>query len=324
MPIVYLHGVAIRDDDEALARAGKWFREVPWPTIEDHLREHVAPVLSDDSAQVPVTRIYWGDLGARFAWGGRSLVSHPIPDEPAVIPQPRGKARTRAARALREQSRRTIRETVTALRRPVEDFLPTFIGDVLTYVAGRGTAADPGPIPRRVLAGLDDAARVAAARHEPLVVVTHSMGGQILYDALTHFIPRTPSLRHIRVDFWCALGSQVGFFEELGLFLESDPGHGRKTGRLTPCPAAAYLGGWWNVWDHADLLSFRAEGIFDGVDDTPFFAAGSLATDHNRYLDHPDVYRTLAEKARAGLDADPRAPRRRSGGEGRQPPSPQE
>ncbi|MDN5794412.1 MAG: hypothetical protein L0H79_01505 [Intrasporangium sp.] len=324
MPIVYIHGVAIREDDETLAKAAKRFREVPWPTIASLLREYVAPVLADDAAGVPIMRVYWGDLGARFAWGGRSLVSRPLDEELAATPELSRGMRSRATRVLRETSRRTIRGTVAAIRRPVEDFLPTFIGDVLTYVAGRGTAAAPGSIPQRVLAGLEAAAATAASREEPLVVVTHSMGGQILYDALTHFIPRTPRLRHIRVDFWCALGSQVGFFEELGLFLESGPSHGEEAGLLTPCPSPEQLGGWWNVWDYADLLSFRAGGIFDGVDDTPFFAAGTLATDHNHYLDHPEVYRTLAEKVRVSLESDPGARWWRTNVEDRQPRSTQE
>lgn len=306
MPIVYIHGVAVRDEDEALARATRRFREVPWPTIEAHLREHVAPVISDDPAGVPIMRIYWGDLGAEFAWGGRSLVSRPLDEELTLADEAAGTGRPGPAEVLRERGRRTLRETVTAIRRPVEDFLPTFIGDVMVYIAGRGTATAPGPIPQRILVGLETAAFAAESRDEPLVVVTHSMGGQILYDALTHFIPRTPQLRHIRVDFWCALGSQVGFFEELKLFLESDPRYSAESGRLTPPPPAEHLGGWWNVWDHADLVSFRAEGIFEGVDDTAFFAAGTLATDHNRYLDHATVYRTLATRVAASLAADPR------------------
>lgn len=306
MPIVYIHGVAVRDEDEALARATRRFREVPWPTIEAHLRQHVAPVISDDPTGVPIMRIYWGDLGAEFAWGGRSLVSRPLDEELTLADEAAGTGHPGPAEVLRERGRRTLRETVTAIRRPVEDFLPTFIGDVMVYIAGRGTATAPGPIPQRILVGLETAAFAAESRDEPLVVVTHSMGGQILYDALTHFIPRTPQLRHIRVDFWCALGSQVGFFEELKLFLESDPRYSAESGRLTPPPPADHLGGWWNVWDHADLVSFRAEGIFDGVDDTAFFAAGTLATDHNRYLNHATVYRTLATRVAASLAADPR------------------
>ncbi|MEO7752343.1 MAG: hypothetical protein ABIS35_02925 [Terracoccus sp.] len=320
MPIVYIHGVAVRDEDPALADATKRFREVPWPRIQANLREHLAPVVSDDPDGVPIMRIYWGDLGAHFAWGGRSLISRPRgpqdPDDDEEVadtaeelvaargemgatseqPSPAGRLEEARVRGIER-----LRETATALRRPLEGFLPTFIGDVMTYVARRGTAEAPGPIPLRVLAGLETAAFAAASREEPLVVITHSMGGQILYDVLTHFLPRLPRYGEIRVDFWCATASQVGFFEELGLFLESDPGHSRATGVLTPQPSSEVLGGWWNVWDHADMLSFRAEGIFAGVDDSPFFVAGSLATDHNAYLDNRDFHRMLAVRVRESL-----------------------
>lgn len=320
MPIVYVHGVAVRDDDPVLARAAKRFREVPWPTIQALLAEHVAPSISGDPAGVPVMRIYWGDLGARFAWGGRSLVSHPadpelddeLDDDIAREVEDEDEDEQAADAPLegfRARRIRNVQATVAALRRPLEDFVTVFLGDVLTYVARRGTADGPGPIPQRVLDGLETAAFAAESRGEPLVVVTHSMGGQVLYDVLTHFLPRMPQYQHIRVDYWCATASQVGFFEELGLFLESTPDHGEETGVRTPLPSSEHLGGWWNVWDHADLLSFRADGVFEGVDDTAFFAAGTLVTGHNRYLASVAFHEMLAERIRASLDVEGHPPR---------------
>jgi hypothetical protein len=287
VPIVFVHGVAVRDEDAGLARASKAIGEVPWPAIEAKLREHVAPAISDDPGGVPVMRIYWGDLGAHFAFGGRSLVSRPL--DPSAAAE---EALAVAADAALEPRRiRGLRGAATLLRRPLEDFVPVFLGDVMTYISTRGTAQAPGPIIERVLAGLDTAAFAAESRGEPLVVLTHSMGGQIVYDLVTHFLPRMPEHRGIRIDYWCAAASQVGLFEELGLFLESEPGRGPEP---TAYPPSEHLGGWWNVWDHADLLSFRAEGVVDGVDDSAFFAAGSLATDHYRYLANAGFYRALA------------------------------
>ncbi len=315
MPIVFVHGVAVRDENEELNRALKRFRDVPWPAIEGLLREHVAPAISDDPAGVPIMRAYWGDLGARFAWDGRSLVSQPVAEELEDADDSASgetSARPRGGERLRDAGIRRMRTTVTAIRRPLEVILPTFLGDVMTYLSTRGTADDPGPIPLRVLETLDVAQFAADSRGEPLVVLTHSMGGQILYDLLTHFIPRMPEHRDIRVDFWCATASQVGLFEELKLFLESDPAIGSATDTLAPRPPAEHLGGWWNVWDHADLLSFRAAGIFDGLDDGPFFAAGTLATDHNRYLDSVPLYRALAGRIRESLDSDVESPGPRS------------
>ncbi|MEO6998859.1 MAG: hypothetical protein ABI112_12315 [Terracoccus sp.] len=314
MPIVFIHGVAVRDDDPVLARRMAPLGEVPWATIEAHLRQHVAPALSDDPGGVPVMRIYWGDLGARFAWGGRSLVSRPSssggPERVVDAAEQVAEAAVEVTPAvvedagrptLRERRARGVRGAVTAIRRPLEDFVPVFIGDVMTYIATRGTADAPGPIIQRTLDGLEVAAFAAESRREPLVVLTHSMGGQIVYDLVTHFLPRMPAHQALRVDYWCAAASQVGFFEELGLFLESSPDRGRDPASLTPLPSPDHLGGWWNVWDHADLLSFRAAGIFEGVDDSPFFAAGSLTTDHNKYLDQPEFYRLFAERLHVHL-----------------------
>ncbi|MHA3835415.1 hypothetical protein ACXR8F_06770 [Terrabacter sp. AAH1] len=297
MPIVFVHGVAVRDVDEQppeLARATRAFGEVAWPTIQGHLREHVAPAISSDPAGVPIMRVYWGDLGAQFAFGGRSLVSRPqdLPDA-AVEAVEEG---LEAVAGNEPRGIRRLRDMATTLRRPVEDFVPVFLGDVMTYVATRGTAQAPGPIVERVLAGLEAAAFAAESREEPLVVLTHSMGGQVVYDIVTHFLPRMPEHHGVRIDFWCAAASQVGYFEELGLFLESATDRGPGP---TAYPPSQHLGGWWNVWDHADLLSFRAEGIIEGVDDSAFFAAGTLATDHYRYLRNVDFYRTLAGKLRA-------------------------
>ncbi|HET7398264.1 MAG TPA: hypothetical protein VFJ94_07055 [Intrasporangium sp.] len=317
MPIVYIHGVAVRDDPTPVARALKRLREVPWPVIRANLREHVAPVLSDDPEGVPIRRAYWGDLGARFAWGGRSLISQPVDAEALGTGvtggvQPQGEAvpveRVRRADAIREAGIRRMIGAATALRRPFEDFVPIFLGDVLTYIATRGTPQAPGAIPLRILEELETAHAAARLRSEPLVVVTHSMGGQILYDALTAFLPARPADRGVRVDYWCAIASQIGLFEELKLFLASDPAYSAEHGTVAPHPPAEHLGGWWNVWDHADLLSFRAGGIFDGVDDSPFFAAGTLASDHHKYLDNPDFYRALAARVAASLEAE------RSGG----------
>ena len=310
MPIVYIHGVAVRDEDEVLARATRQFGEVAWPTIDKHLREHVAPVISDDPGGVPIMRAYWGDLGARFAWGGRSLVSRPedLRDDAADLIDDAAERvdddtdASPGRPGLRERGVRRLRSTAAAIRRPLEDFVPVFMGDVMTYVVSRGTAEAPGPIVQRVLDQLDAAAFAAASRQERLVVLSHSMGGQIVYDLVTHFLPRMPEHRGIRIDFWCAAASQVGLFEELGLFIESDPTCGAETGRMAPHPSGEHLGGWWNVWDHADLLSFRAAGIIEGVDDTPFFASGSLATDHYRYLANGEFYRALGQRVEASLE----------------------
>lgn len=187
---------------------------------------------------------------------------------------------------------------VTAeIRKPLNELISVFIGDVFTYLAGRGDATNPGVIPKQLSVKLKEAQANKQARGgEPIVLLTHSMGGQLVYDAVSHFLPNTPELSDIKVDFWCASASQVGFFEEAKLFLASLPEH--KTGSLVPFPQAN-LGVWWNVWDHNDFLSFTAKDIFSQLDDEPFNSGMSLLAAHGGYLQRPSFYRRFAAKLKA-------------------------
>ena len=105
---------------------------------------------------------------------------------------------------LAAQGRKGIRRAMGGVRRPFAGVLPIFVGDILRYLDGRGRPGAPGPVIERVVEGLREAA-AAAAPGEPLVVLTHSMGGQLVYDTLTAFDPG------VRVDFWCASGGPVSY-----------------------------------------------------------------------------------------------------------------
>ena len=99
-------------------------------------------------------------------------------------------------------------------RGSLNDFVTRFLGDVLYYIDGRGTVDRPGPIPAVLVNAIKTAQVNKQNRNgEPIVVLTHSMGGQIAYDTVTSFLPGSADSRDIKVDFWCATASQVGFFE---------------------------------------------------------------------------------------------------------------
>ncbi|NTU84442.1 MAG: hypothetical protein HGA45_34615, partial [Chloroflexales bacterium] len=175
-----------------------------------------------------------------------------------------------------------------------------FLGDALVYFAARGTAAQPGPIVRRVLAGLEAAHEAQAARGgEPLVVFSHSMGGQIVYDLMTHFLPARQSAPELHIDFWAAASSQVGLFEELKLFAASDAAHG--PGAPAPAPDRRYLGHWWNVWDPDDFLSFSVRDIIAGADDGPYKSGLGAGMAHFGILRQPSFYQLFGEHLRAVL-----------------------
>lgn len=187
---------------------------------------------------------------------------------------------------------------VAEFREPINDMASLFVGDVFAYLHDRGDAGAVGEIPMRLLCALRRA-RDAAPPEEPLVVVSHSMGGQIVYDAVTHFLPKLADFGDLRVDYWCATASQVGLFEELKLFLESSKEY--ATGSKVPFPGR--LGGWWNVWDHNDFISYTGKDIFDGIDDEPFDTGMTLIGAHSGYLVRPSFYRRLAGKLRDAAEA---------------------
>jgi hypothetical protein len=180
------------------------------------------------------------------------------------------------------------------LRPWLNDTVSIFLGDVFWYLRSRD---DPATRPGKILSGLVEALKKAhkhkVERNEPLVVVTHSMGGQLIWDAVTWRLPQDPEVKDIKIDFWCATASQVGFFEEAKLFAASDQAY--RTGKPVPYPAGN-LGAWWNVWDYNDFLSFTAKNICADVDDEAYNSGSSLLHAHGGYLARVDFFRLFASK----------------------------
>lgn len=184
---------------------------------------------------------------------------------------------------------------VMETRGPINEAVTTFLGDVFEYAAQKQDR--PGAIRGAVLDVFSTAKQEASDKNEPLIVLSHSMGGQIVIDLATHFL--SPELR---IDFWAAAASQVGFFEEMKLLLASDPAIRGPLGRASFPPN---VGWWWNVWDSNDALSFTARSIFDlQVDDEEWNSGASLAAAHGAYLRRPSFYRRLAHKIQVAQEQD--------------------
>ncbi|XUZ28780.1 hypothetical protein ACQVDT_29495 [Streptomyces sp. RMIT01] len=161
------------------------------------------------------------------------------------------------------------------------------LGDIVSLFTSRNRASG-GPVVELVRDALDAAAEVADRRQEPLVVVAHSMGGNIVYDILSH------DRRGLRVDLLVTVGSQVGLFEELKLFRSSDPAvPDRHRGPLR-VPAITNVGRWINVFDRADPLAFAASPVFDGAEDLVFGTGAWWA--HGAYTTCPQFHYRLAAR----------------------------
>lgn len=180
------------------------------------------------------------------------------------------------------------RPAVAGIRRWGARPAARLMGDVMGYFAERGTLVTPGPIVERITASLDEAARDAAVRGEPLVVLAHSMGGNIVYDVLSHF------RQDIRVDLLVTVGTQVGLFEELKLFASSDSKLPNQ--RQLKVPALPNVGRWLNVLDRSDPLAFAAGPVFEGAEDLVFRTGAWWA--HGAYLTSCDFHARLAGRVR--------------------------
>jgi hypothetical protein len=183
--------------------------------------------------------------------------------------------------------------TVLAESRPVlNELVAYFIGDVLAYINDRGDPASaPGEIPRRVLVALKQAHQLKETSGERIIVVTHSMGGQLLYDAVTFYALADPDLAGLEIDHWITCGCQVSFFAELGLF-KGQPATAKPLKLRRPKCVSV----WTNYYDRNDLVGFIMEPVFDGVNDIEYDTGYGLAFAHTGFLARPSFFSALAER----------------------------
>ena len=92
MPIVYVHGVAVRSNGY-------------WPDLSTYLRRYVARAVSDQADEVPLIDAFWGDVGAKFAWNGRSCPEGQIFGMGAAGPLPSAAQQAELAVELRPELR---------------------------------------------------------------------------------------------------------------------------------------------------------------------------------------------------------------------------
>ncbi len=179
------------------------------------------------------------------------------------------------------------------LRRKLNSTITRFAGDAFVYLSNRGTVDNPGPIVSTVLADLRKASAISKAEGEPLVVIAHSFGGEIMYDILTYFDS------DIAVDCLITVGSQVGLFEEMKLYKVS-------SAALPPNPPAgrvvrpASLKRWLNVFDTNDVLSYRLEPVVEGVSDFYYDTGYSSLGAHGGYFMRPSFYKRIAKRLAQG------------------------
>ena len=176
-------------------------------------------------------------------------------------------------------------------RRTLSHGAALFLGDVFVYLRQREVAGAEGTRQRLfapIIADLIKAAKIPRQPKEPFVVVGHSLGGVLLYDILTD----PPSLQQItaevpefRIDLWLTVGSQPGFFADLGLYSDKP----RPTAKLKRPDCVS---NWLNVYDFTDVFSFLCAPFFDGVDDFGYDTKIDLFEAHSAYFLRPKLLQT--------------------------------
>ncbi|MCX3288320.1 hypothetical protein OR263_16675 [Streptomyces sp. NEAU-H22] len=219
--------------------------------------------------------------------GGRKVV----PDEwerfgGVPVPRPLRAAVQRINAALKK----TVAGGVMAVGRRYTPKGALLFADIAGYLAGRGTAEMPGRVVELVGGALDEAADAAGTYGDPLIVVAHSMGGNIVHDVLSFHRP------DVHIDLLVTVGTQVGLFEELKLFAASDPGV--PSPQVAKVPALPNVKRWINVMDIRDPLAFAAGPVFAGAEDLVFDSGAMLP--HGAYLTSPDFHRRLARRVAEG------------------------
>ncbi|MEU0004583.1 hypothetical protein ABZ079_09855 [Streptomyces sp. NPDC006314] len=158
--------------------------------------------------------------------------------------------------------------------------LSLLLGDVFAYLQ------NPNPIVDVVAGCIEDVSSTAPPGQH-LIVVAHSMGGNIVYDILSRFRPK------LHVDTLVTVGSQVGLFAEMGLF-EYVRNYQRDGNRPQKVPQLKNVDRWINVLDRSDILAYRCSPIFEGVADYEYPTNRPWA--HSAYFKQPNFHARLGAR----------------------------
>lgn len=185
---------------------------------------------------------------------------------------------------------RVLDTVAPAAKRQVLLRFARFFGDVFCYINEAKRAPSDQKIRSTVEAAIRDADKRRTPQDGKLVVVGHSMGGNIAYDLLTS------SLKDVSCDLFLTVGSQVGLFEELKLFASSDSSVPKPAIPKVRLPSN--MKAWLNVYDPSDPFGYATKGIFEGTWDFEFDTKADPLSAHSAYFYRPGFHRRLAERLR--------------------------
>lgn len=310
MPILFVHGVSSRMEQG---------HKETWIEIKKKLRDIVAPLIAKDGKGegVWIEEAYWGDDSVDFA----ERIRRSLPDQERIkkLTKAKGSWLGREIKKFKtadnkldslkdffnkllERGWNLTGDQVTRLTFPVREKLnedtTLFLGDIFFYLSRRGEVDNPGAITKELLSKLKEAQKNKVEKdNEPLIVFSHSMGGQLVYDMVSYYLPEMlkkseyKDCQEIYIDFWVAAASQVGLFKEMKVFKEDE----NSTSASIPVNfPSKHLGIWWNLWDCNDYLSFTVEPFIKDVFDDMYDSGNAATTAHTVHFDDSYFYEELA------------------------------
>jgi hypothetical protein len=190
------------------------------------------------------------------------------------------------ARARSAPARVASSAVLSAFRDQMTQSMTRFLGDVFIYLQNRDAAGGAGPIVARISDAIRDA-KAQEPADSPLLIVTHSMGGNILYDLLTFYEA------DLKVNLWASVAAQVGMLEEMKVFKVSDP-KTRTPSKVSLPGFKARVKRWVNIFDPNDVLSFLTQPVFADADADLSFSSGvGLFDAHGAYFQRASFFELL-------------------------------
>lgn len=198
---------------------------------------------------------------------------------------------TDSVKQVREARRRTTTHvaaaTVTSpVRKMFHNRLFQFLGDSFLYFGQRGTPEAPGPIVKIISDALDQAWALRTDEDPDLIVVAHSMGGNIICDIASYYRPDQ------KIDLLITVASQFPLFADLHMFPGLDSRH-------RPIAKPANVERWINVYDMNDIFGFTAQPMFADIEDLEFASDRLGMATHADCFKFVSLYEHLAKAVKA-------------------------
>jgi hypothetical protein len=186
-----------------------------------------------------------------------------------------------------------LNDSLLAARRAGSELAARFLGDIFVYLKYRDTNGIPGDIVKEVIEKIEQGVAAKTTDDPYLIIVAHSMGGEVVWDILTHY--RTD----VECDVLLTVGSQVGLFQELRLLKKEFPDSPKPKQKIDP---PANIKNWINIFDPSDLLGFACGEIFNRVHDHVYDTGKILVGAHTTYFDRPTFHYRLGERLKEVLE----------------------